>query len=181
MFDKPEVIQEELAELIESLRDTAVVLHGHEAPRFLHQNKFLDMKFWNQNNYIDMFYSLVDLVPGNEFKWMEQPNAKVTLEFTDDMWISASIHVKYDETNFRKLTKFLAEKQLELVIPGAKMVTKKDEDGNEYEEEYQHSMGSNTGQNYFLVNGLFLYDLETVKDFILEVDNAMNEYILEVS
>lgn len=181
MFDKPEVIQEELAEFIESLKDTAVVLHGNEAPRFLHQNKFLDMKFWNLSNYIDMFYSLTDLIPGNEFNWEEQPSAKVTLEFTDDMWISASIHVKYDEYSFRHLTKFLRERELELVIPGVKMVKKKDEEGNEVEEEYKHSMGSNAGQDYFLVNGLFLYDIDMVKDFILEVDSAMNEYVYEVS
>lgn len=168
-------MQKEFCEYLETLKDVAPALHS--SPRVLHCESNLDMAWYGSKNYAFLTYSSLDLVPGNDFKWNEQPHIKVEFEF-DSVWTRVTIHCKYEEDKFVPLTRFINDNELTLVIPAEKT-------DDEVEEGHVKMLKGFTGKervriDYFQVDGLYLYDMDKVKQFAMELDNQLHTYVFEV-
>lgn len=167
-------LQEEFYEYLQTLKDIAPVLHS--SPRVLHSEANFEMAWYGAKNYAYLVYSSLDLVPGNEFKWSEQPHIKVEFEF-DSVWVRVTVHCKYEKEKFVPLTRFIEDNELTLLVP-----TEATE--SDVEEAHVKILKGMTGServkiDIFQVDGMFLYDMDKVKQFAMELDNQLHTYVLE--
>lgn len=167
--------KDELSEFIGTIKDTGPVLHTN--PRFLHHEQNFDMEFYGQKDYIHMHWSALDLVPGNDFKWDEQPSIKMGMEF-DNVWLTTTIYAPYVKEKFIPLIRFIEENGLEIFVPEEEVV---EEDVTTLVTAALGGKGRVKRQKiqYFQVGGLALYDMDMVKRFIMTFDEQMTVYHYE--
>lgn len=173
--------QIELCDFAETLKDIAPVMHSN--PRIIHQERNLDMAWYGEKNYFYFMYSSLDLVPGNFFDWSKQPHIKVNIEF-DDMWVNITIHAEYTEDRFIPLTRYIEESGLELIIPETPEAVEEEEDltvggGLVVVGGPKKKFVPTPKIKYFEVSGLNLYNMDDVKQFLMEVDNQLHLFIID--
>lgn len=168
MFNNENEIKQEVADFVMSFKDTAPIFH--KTPRFLHASSNLDMRYYNMKDYIELYYALGEHEVGNEYNWKDQGQIKVTVEF-GDMFVSYIVAgLEYNEEELPVLAKFIKENDLEVVIPEEKedQITEDDLKG------MMQGLSARGKNHHFIINSVFIYDFDKVKEVIMALDNQLN-------
>lgn len=162
-------VQREIAQFVGSVKDTSPMMHSK--PRFLYHKEWLDMEFWNQRNYIEMFYASEYHEVGTEYDWANSKQIKVDIEFNG--WFAYFIvrGIEFSEDNLPLITKFVKENNYQVVIPATEELTEE-----ELSKHIMNGGGTRSMQPYFIIDSFIIFDPDKIKEAITVVDNELNNY-----
>lgn len=165
-------IQEEIAGFVSSLKDTSPMLHSK--PRFLYHKAWLDMEFWNQRNYIELFYASEYVEVGTVYDWANSKQIKVDIEF-NGWWAYFIIRgIEYNEDELPILDKFIKEHNFKIITPEVEVLENEDITKHILSGGMPRSM-----QSYFIIDSFLIYDPNMIKEAIMTIDNQLNNYSFE--